>query len=71
MNFLHPLWLMLIPVLLLAYAWLRVSFIGDDWSKVVHPQLLRWYHSSETNKGKRITALFGRCAIESAMKYFH
>ncbi len=57
MNFLHPLWLLLLPALLLAYAWLRVSSTGDDWAKVVHPQLLRWYQSSDKNKGKRITSL--------------
>lgn len=57
MSFQYPLWLLLLPVLLLAYLWLRVALTRDDWAKVVHPDLLRWYRGNENNKGRRISAL--------------
>ena len=61
MTFQYPVLLLALPLLLVAYWFLRAPTTVDDWSKSVHPRLLHWYTSGERNHHKRITVLLLSC----------
>ena len=59
-HFLHPLWLLALPPLLLLTVWLARSMGRDgNWSRVVDPELLSVLRLSERRGGRSPWPLVG------------
>lgn len=59
-HFLHPLWLLALPPLLILVAWLATKTLHDaQWSRIVDPELLTLLRVKGVRKGSYAWALLG------------
>jgi len=64
MHFIRPLWLLLLPlVVLLPWLWRRARRPAGDWGRVCDPHLLRWLSVEQGRGGKRRAAGPGLAAF--------